>query len=106
MSNDCGCGCGHDHEHDHAHEEMEMETMFLTLDDDTEMECGILGIFAVEGIADKEFIALLPLEDETVLLYEYKEIDEDEVELNVIEDDAEFDKVSEAFYELFDEDEE
>ena len=72
MSDTCGCGCGHDHD-DHVHEEMEMETLTLTLDDDTEMECGILGVFAVDGIADKEYIALLPLEDETVLLYEYKE---------------------------------
>ena len=67
MSDTCGCGCGHDHD-DHVHEEMEMETLTLTLDDDTEMECGILGVFAVDGIADKEYIALLPLEDETVLL--------------------------------------
>jgi Protein of unknown function (DUF1292). len=93
------CGCGHDHNHDQ--DEMELETMFLTLDDDTEMECGILGIFAVEGIEGKEFIALLPLEDETVLLYEYKE-DAEGVALDSIDDDAEFEKVSEAFYELFD----
>lgn len=99
------CGCGHDHEHDHDHEEMELETMFLTLDDDTEMECGILGVFEVEGVAGKEFIALLPLEDETVLLYEYKE-NEDDVELNVIEEDDLFDKVSETFYSLFDDEEE
>ena len=46
MSDTCGCGCGHDHD-DHVHEEMEMETLTLTLDDDTEMECGILGVFAV-----------------------------------------------------------
>lgn len=99
MSDNCGCG------HDHDHEEMELETMFLTLDDDTEMECGILGVFAVEGIEGKEFIALMPLEDETVLLYEYKEIGE-EIELNVIEEDEMFDKVSAAFNELFDEEEE
>lgn len=96
------CGCGHDHEHD----EMELETMTLTLDDDTELECGILGVFEVEGMAGKEFIALLPLEDETVLLYEYKE-NGDDVELSVIEDDDDFEKVSNTFYELFDgEDEE
>ena len=81
---ECGCGCGHDH--DHVHEEMEMETLTLTLDDDTELECGVLGVFAVEGIEGKEFIALLPLEDETVLLYEYKE-DEEGIELLNIESD-------------------
>jgi uncharacterized protein YrzB (UPF0473 family) len=100
------CGCGHDHEHDHEHEEMELETMFLTLEDDTELECGILGVFEVEGMKGKEFIALLPLEDETVLLYEYQE-NGDDVELSVIEDDDDFEKVSNTFYDLFDgEDEE
>lgn len=102
MSEHCGCGCGHDH--DHEDEIMDLETMFLTLDDDTEMECGILGIFEVEGLEGKEYIALLPLEDETVLLYEYKEVGE-EIELNVIEDDDEFDKVSNAFYDMYEDEE-
>lgn len=102
MSEKCGCGCGHDHEHEE--DVMDLETMFLTLDDDTEMECGILGVFEVEGLEGKEYIALLPLEDETVLLYEYKE-DGDEIELNVIEDDDEFDKVSNAFYDMYEDEE-
>ena len=102
MSEKCGCGCGHDHEH--KEDVMDLETMFLTLDDDTEMECGILGVFEVEGLEGKEYIALLPLEDETVLLYEYKEVG-DEIELNVIEDDDEFDKVSNAFYDMYEDEE-
>ena len=89
MSDTCGCGCGHDHD-DHVHEEM---------------ECGILGVFAVDGIADKEYIALLPLEDETVLLYEYKE-NEDGIELLNIESDDDFEKVSNTFYDLFDDEDE
>lgn len=56
MSEKCGCGCGHDHEHEE--DVMDLETMFLTLDDDTEMECGILGVFEVEGLEGKEYIAL------------------------------------------------
>ena len=91
MSDNCGCGCGHDH--DHMHEEMEMETLTLTLDDDTELECGILGVFSVDGIEGKEYIALLPLEDETVLLYEYKE-DEEGIELLNIESDEEYEIAS------------
>lgn len=102
MSEKCGCGCGHDREHEE--DVMDLETMFLTLDDDTEMECGILGVFEVEGLEGKEYIALLPLEDETVLLYEYKEVG-DEIELNVIEDDDEFDKVSNAFYDMYEDEE-
>ena len=84
--------------------EMCIRDRFLTLDDDTEMECGILGVFEVEGLEGKEYIALLPLEDETVLLYEYKEVG-DEIELNVIEDDDEFDKVSNAFYDMYEDEE-
>ena len=91
----CGCGCEHG-------EEMELETMYLTLDDDTEIECGILGVFEVES---KEYIALLPKEEEEVYLYQYKEEGE-EISLEVIEDDDEFEKVSNAFYDLYEEDEE
>lgn len=98
MCDHCGCGCEHDH--DHEEDIMDLETMTLTLDDDTEVECGVLGIFSVEGLEGKEYIALLPLEDETVLLYEYQELGE-EIQLDVIEDDDEFDKVSAAFDELF-----
>ncbi len=85
------CNC--DHEHD------EMETMTLTLDDDTELECGIIGVFEVE---DKEYIALLPVDDETVLIYEYSENGE-EIELGLIEDDSVFEKVSNTFYDLWEE---
>lgn len=88
---DCGCGCGDDME--------EMETMFLTLDDDTEIECGILGVFDVDS---KEYIALLPLDDETVLIYAYKEVGDD-IQLDTIESDEEFEKVSQAFYDLYEE---
>ena len=93
----CSCGCGHEHG-----EEMELETMYLTLDDDTEIECGILGVFEVDS---KEYIALLPKEEEEVYLYQYKEKGE-EISLEVIEDDEEFEKVSNAFYDLYEEDEE
>ena len=100
MSEDmkCGCGC-----HDHDDEVMEeMETMTLTLDDDTELECGIIGVFDVDGA---EYIALLPKEDDTVLIYRYSE-NGDDIELALIEDDDEFERVSDAFNELWEEDDE
>ena len=97
--NKCSCGC----EHDHEHEMEEMETMTLTLDDDTELNCGIIGVFEVDGI---EYIALLPEDDDTVLIQQYNE-DGEEVELSLIEDDDTFEKVSQAFDVLWeDEDEE
>lgn len=90
------CGCGHEHEE-------EMDAIYLTLEDDTELECAVLGVFEVE---DKEYIALLPVGEEDVFLYEYKELEEEEFDLISIEDDEEFELVSEAFYALFlDEDE-
>lgn len=101
-----GCGCSghdqhdHDHEHDcgcgHDHEEYEVEVLRLTLDDDTEMECYVLGVFEV---GEKEYIALVPTEDEEeVFLYEYIEA-EDGIELVNIEDDDEYEKVVQAFEE-------
>ena len=57
-------------------------TATLTLDDDTELECGIIGVFEVDG---KEYIALLPVDDETVLIYEYTEKEDGDMELGLIE---------------------
>jgi uncharacterized protein YrzB (UPF0473 family) len=82
----CGCGC-----------DDEMEIITLTLDDDTELECNVLGTFEVD---DYEYIALVPFDDDQVLLYRYEE-DEEGFELINIEDDEEFEVVSEAFYTLF-----
>ncbi|TFZ40818.1 DUF1292 domain-containing protein [Soehngenia longivitae] len=84
-----------------------MEIITLTLEDDTELECAVMGIFEVE---DKEYIALLPLTEEDdedeVLLYQYVEDEEnDEFELLLIENEEEFDVVAEAFYTLFSDDE-
>ena len=82
-----GCGC-----------EEELSIMHLVLDDDTELDCHVLGIFEVK---DKEYIALVPQDEEEVLLYEYKET-EDGVELDNIEDD-EYELVAQTFDEIFEE---
>lgn len=120
------CGCEHGHEHHHEHEgecgcshkhqeeaeeveEIEIDEeefedfdiITLTLDDDTELECAVMNIFEVEG---QSYIALLPLdgeeEDRDVLLYRFKELEDDEIEINMIETEEEFDKVAEIYYEL------
>lgn len=90
--------CNHDHDHEHE----EMEVIYLTLDDDSELECGVLGIFEVE---DKEYIALLPVGEEEVLLYAYTELEDGEFDLGPIDDEEEFELVSEAFYALYSDDE-
>lgn len=96
----CSCGCGHDH-HEHDHEE-EMDVIVLTLDDDTEVECAVLEIFPLE---DKEYIALVTLDEEQkVLLYEYSEDDEsDEIEVTMIESEDEFTRVADEFGRIMDE---
>lgn len=91
------CNCCDQFNEDHDCYLDEHDTIYLTLDDDTEMECNILGIFEVE---DNEYIALSPIENEQVFLYQYEE-DEEGITLINIEDDEEFDIVSEAFYALF-----
>lgn len=91
--------CGHDHNEEC---DCENDTLLITLDDDTEVECNVIGIFEVN---DKEYIALLPIDDETVLLYNYEET-EDNVELTSIEDDNEFKSVTDAFFELYNDNEE
>lgn len=94
-SEGCGCGCGCGGEDDE-----EYETLDITLDDGKVLNCIVLGVFDVEEIEGKEYIALLPEEHEDVFLYEFAE-DEEGVELSNIEDDAEFEKVSQKFSELF-----
>lgn len=87
--------------HNHVHDEnCECDTLVITLDDDSEVECNVIGIFEVD---DKEYIALLPIEEETVLIYQYQET-KDSVELTSIEDDDEFKAVTDAFFELYNED--
>jgi len=85
-----GCGCGLDHEQDHEHEN-EHDTVTLTLDDGAELECPIIDIFEVES---KNYIALLHPVDEMILLYKFFDHEDGTIEVNPIDDDAEFEKVS------------
>lgn len=101
---DHDCNCGHDHHNE------EVEVITLTLDDDSELECAVIGIFPFE---EKDYIALMPLdgdevdEDASVLLYEYNEVGDDDLELVFIEDEDYFNKVADEFEALYtDEDDE
>ena len=79
-------------------------TVTLTLDDGTELECVVLTIFEA---ADREYIALLPLdgneaEDGEVYLYRYTEDAEGNPDIQNIESDEEYEIVADAFDELLD----
>lgn len=76
-------------------EATEEEFITLEFDDDTAVDCAVLGTFEANG---KEYIALAP-EDGTddVYIYGYKEVSEDEFELIEVEDEAEFDAAAAEF---------
>ena len=76
--------------------------MTIVTDEDEELKCSVLGIFDVD---DNEYIALLPVGEDEVLLYRYEEKDDEgDFELLNIETDEEFAKVEDAFFDLFEED--
>ena len=87
--------------------EEEVVTVTLTLDNDEVVECAVLTVYTAN---DKEYIALLPLneegesEDGDVYLYRYEEVD-GEPTLGNIEDDDEYDIAADAFDEWMDEQE-
>ena len=85
------------------------DTMTLDLDDCGKLECIVLNVFPVNN---REYIALLPMNDEghveedaQIFLYRFEELGDDEVNLETIEDDDEFELVSDYFDEMLDEQE-
>ena len=83
--------------------------MTLDLDDGGKLECIVLNVFPVNN---REYIALLPMNDEghveedaQIFLYRFAELGDDEVNLETIEDDDEFELVSDYFDEMLDEQE-
>ena len=79
----------------------ECDQITLTLEDGTDLVCDVISVFPVQ---DKNYIALLPSNDDPdaeIFLYRFIENGE-EIELENIEDDEEFEMVSDAFDELLD----
>lgn len=79
------------------------EEMFVTLDldDGSQLECQIVSIFETDG---QNYIALAPMDnDEEIIFYRYFEDEEGNPSLENIEDDDEFEKVTDRFDELLDE---
>lgn len=81
-------------------------TITLTMDDDSEVECSVLGIFSVK---ENEYIALLPLDengqspDGEVYLYRFSTTENGDPVLSNIEEDDEYTAVADAFNEIVDE---
>ena len=87
-------------------EETDMQVT-LSLDDGSEVECGILTIFTIE---EQDYIVLIPLdengnenEEGEVFIYRYFEDEEGNPSLENIESDEEYEIVADRFDELLDE---
>ena len=103
-----GCGCG-EHEHTHADHECgchgeEESVIYVTFEDeDQEVPCSVLDIFECDG---REYIALVPqdevenADEAEVLFYRFSE-DGEEVKLDEVETDEEWEKVAALFDEIF-----
>ena len=79
----------------------------LDLDDGTSVECAILTILEVD---DQDYIVLVPvdendepIEEGEVFIYRYYEDEDGNPSLDNIDNDDEFDRVSECFDEFLDE---
>ena len=99
-NHDCGCG------HDDCNCGEENLTVTLTLDNDEVLECAVLTIFSA---GDRQYIALLPLEDAEdteegdVFIYRLEEDENGDPTLDNIEDDDEYELAADAFDEWLDE---
>lgn len=93
------CGCGHDHEHDHDHEHSAEDFVITLIDDDgNETDMVLVETFNIE----EQLYALLlernnPEADGVIV-----RVDDDgeDMELNAIEDDEEWERVQKAYEEL------
>ena len=84
--------------------EEEEDIITLEFDDDTAVDCYVMGTFEV---GEKEYIALAP-EDGTddVYIYGYKQLADDEFEIIEIESEEEFDAAAAEFDLIMAEDDE
>ena len=96
----------HNMEDDAEDDDMEDIRVTLTLEDDSETECRILTIFELE---DQDYIALLPLDEDgedneegEVFIFRYFEDEDGTPGLENIENEEEYEAVSDYSDELLD----
>lgn len=95
---ECGCGCGCDQEM------VEYNTVTLSLDNGKEEDFAVIEQFKID---DDEYIALLPVDEdselgEDILLFKYFEGENNSFTIEIIEDDDEFEKACDYFESLAD----
>ncbi|MBN3526008.1 MULTISPECIES: DUF1292 domain-containing protein [Paenibacillus] len=89
------CGCGHDHDHDHEHQEM---VVTLVDDEGNEIDMALVETF---NVGEQLYALLLERNNPEAdgIIVRVDEEDEDMV-LNPIEDDEEWERVQQAYEEL------
>ena len=82
---------------------MEVETVFIPMEDGTEMECAILDTFELDG---KQYMIVSAIDDDALAdedyVYSYTE-DSDGLLISSVDDDEEFARVSEYYERLCEE---
>lgn len=78
----------------------DIEVLQLEMEEGGNLETQVVGTFMLDN---QEYIGLVSSEDDMVLLYRYIEISKNplEFELEQIEDNDEFDAVSDEFFSIF-----
>ncbi|WZL83100.1 DUF1292 domain-containing protein [Vallitaleaceae bacterium 9-2] len=91
---DCSCS-----EHSCDCSGHEKESITLTLEDDTTLVCQIIDSFTIN---EQTYIALLHPDNHRALLYRFDENDDHSINLEMIDEDEEFELVSKTFLSLQD----
>jgi uncharacterized protein YrzB (UPF0473 family) len=96
---DCNCGEHHDHSCECGEDDCDCESNIITLDmeDGTQKDFNVLNIIEHEG---KQYVALAEMESVEYDILRFEEVD-DNLELSIIEDDAEYNAVADKFDEIF-----
>lgn len=76
--------------------DIENKVVTLVFEDNIEVECPVIDLFEIAGIS---YIGLLHPENFQAMLYRFKEHEGGELELDPIESEEEFEKVSAVFTE-------
>ena len=85
-----------DEECDHNDHIIKAKTMKLELEDGTIAEFGVIDIFEHQEYPGNKYIALVSEDSKKVYLYKYIE-EEENIELENIEEDKEFEDIAEKF---------
>lgn len=72
-----------------------IEEVIITVDTDRgKMDCVVINVFE---IGDRAYIALMPKDTDEILIFRYRELNDDSIEISGIEDDKEFSEALDKF---------